>query len=398
MEGGFSVRRFVYAVIAFVGVLAVGTVGFHAVTDEGWIASTYRAVVTTTLTGLDSKPAGTGAKLFTIGLLLAGVAIFLYIAGAIVELIARGVLEDILGERRRRRTIERTRDHTIICGFGRVGRRIGEEFIANEQPFVVIDNNPDSVAAAAERGAPVVDGDGTEDADLERAGLSRAKALVASADSDEINLFITLSARAARPAKRLGEATGLEASTIHRLLEFDPKSGDFKHNHENPLEGDLFVVDETSGRKWWKAENIVRNPASVAGTHVASTGSGRKVMAPRQPARPLKRFKVRSGVAQADRDAYTRLAKQRLQPQPGAGRPGPKVQDGSHGPPDRICQQWRDRMESLAHFRHKAAEVRGGLPASAGTTVRRRSRTGGCVSCRISATGWSNCAGQLYLK
>ena len=196
---GFSLRRFGYAVVAFIGVLAIGTVGFHAVTNEGWIASTYRAVVTTTLTGLDSKPAGAGAKLFTIGLLLAGVAIFLYIAGAIVELIARGVLEDVVGERRRRRAIERMRDHTIICGFGRVGRRIGEEFVVNEQPFVVIDNNPDAVEAATERGALVVEGDGTEDPDLERAGLSRAKALVASADSDEINLFITLSARAARP-------------------------------------------------------------------------------------------------------------------------------------------------------------------------------------------------------
>ncbi len=196
---GFSVRRFGYAVVAFVGVLGIGTVGFHAVTHEGWVASAYRAVVTTTLTGLDSKPAGTGAKIFTIGLLLAGVAIFLYIAGAIVELIARGVLEDVVGERRRRRAIERTRDHTIICGFGRVGRRIGEEFVANEQPFVVIDTNPASVEAAVQQGALVVEGDGTEDADLERAGLSRAKALVASADSDEINLFITLSARAARP-------------------------------------------------------------------------------------------------------------------------------------------------------------------------------------------------------
>src|SRR5689334_19356273 len=173
---GFSVRRFGYAVVAFVCVLAAGTVGFHLVTHEGWIASAYRAVVTTTLTGLDSKPAGTGAKIFTIGLLLAGVAIFLYIAGAIVELIARGVLEDVVGERRRRRAIERTRDHTIICGFGRVGRRIGEEFIANGQLFVVIDNNPDSVQAAAERGALVIDGDGTEDVDLERAGLAHAKA------------------------------------------------------------------------------------------------------------------------------------------------------------------------------------------------------------------------------
>ena len=195
----FSVRRFGRAVGAFVIVLAIGTVGFYVITDEGWIPSAYRAVVTTTLTGLDSRPEGAAAQIFTIVLLLAGVAIFLYIAGTIVELIARGVFEDVLGERRKRRVIERMRDHTIICGFGRVGRRIGAEFGAVGEEFVVIDNNPESIAAAIEQGATVVQGDGTEDADLERAGLSRARALVASVDSDEINLFITLSVRAARP-------------------------------------------------------------------------------------------------------------------------------------------------------------------------------------------------------
>ena len=195
----FSVRRFIWAVLAFVVVLVVGTVGFHAITTEDWSSSVYRAVVTVTLTGLDSRPSGHASELFTIFLLLAGVAIFLYIAGAIVELIARGVLGDVVGERRRRRAIERMRGHTIICGFGRVGRRIGSEFGASGHDYVVIDQRAESVAAARQLGALVVDGDGTEDEDLERAGLSMARALVASADSDEINLFITLSARAARP-------------------------------------------------------------------------------------------------------------------------------------------------------------------------------------------------------
>lgn len=195
----FSVRRFLHAVAAFVGVLVGGMVGFRILLHEDWATSFYRSVVTTTLTGLDSKPRGTGAEIFTIVLLLAGVAIFLYIAGAVVELIARGVLEDVVGERRRRRAIERMRDHTIICGFGRVGRRIGEEFVGSGDPFVVVDHNPRAVEAATALGAPVVGGDGTDDADLEKAGLAHARALVASADSDEINLFITLSARAARP-------------------------------------------------------------------------------------------------------------------------------------------------------------------------------------------------------
>ncbi|WP_254980569.1 AAA family ATPase [Cyanobium sp. ATX 6A2] len=59
-------------------------------------------------------------------------------------------------------------------------------------------------------------------------------------------LRILLCAPTGRAAKRMGETTGLEAKTIHRLLEFDPAAGGFKRNAELPLECDLLVVDETS--------------------------------------------------------------------------------------------------------------------------------------------------------
>jgi len=55
-----------------------------------------------------------------------------------------------------------------------------------------------------------------------------------------------LCAPTGRAAKRLGDATGLEAKTIHRLLEFQPSSGGFTKNEERPLDCDLLVVDETS--------------------------------------------------------------------------------------------------------------------------------------------------------
>jgi voltage-gated potassium channel len=199
MGGGFQWRRFVYAQIAFVAVLAVGTVGFQAILAEGWVSSLYRAVVTTTLTGLDTQPPGPGAKLFTILLLLGGVAIFLYLAGAIVDLIAHGAITEAYSERRLRLTIENLHGHAIICGFGRVGRRVAAEFEAIGKPYVVLDHNPDALDVARELGALVVQGDGTSDDDLRRAGIERASALVASADSDESNLFITLSARALCP-------------------------------------------------------------------------------------------------------------------------------------------------------------------------------------------------------
>ena len=55
-----------------------------------------------------------------------------------------------------------------------------------------------------------------------------------------------LCAPTGRAAKRLSESTGLDARTIHRLLETDPKTGGFKRGEENPLECDLLVVDEAS--------------------------------------------------------------------------------------------------------------------------------------------------------
>ncbi|OYQ36591.1 ATP-dependent RecD-like DNA helicase [Sandarakinorhabdus cyanobacteriorum] len=57
---------------------------------------------------------------------------------------------------------------------------------------------------------------------------------------------LLLCAPTGRAAKRMTEATGMEAKTIHRLLEFDPKAFGFKRGEDNPLDCDLLVVDESS--------------------------------------------------------------------------------------------------------------------------------------------------------
>jgi len=57
---------------------------------------------------------------------------------------------------------------------------------------------------------------------------------------------VRLCAPTGRAAKRLTETTGIEATTIHRLLEFDPKAYRFKHDEDNPLDTDLLIIDEAS--------------------------------------------------------------------------------------------------------------------------------------------------------
>jgi voltage-gated potassium channel len=195
----FSARRVAYAVAALVVVVVGGMVAFHRSLHETWPQSIYRTVVTISLAGLDTTPRNDGARVVSIVLVLAGITIFAYIATILVEGISRGVFTGAIAERRRRRTIEQLGDHYIICGYGRVGRRIAAEFRDEGVRFVVLDCSADALEAAREANDLYVEGSGTEDEDLRAAGLATARGLVASVDDDADNLYITLSARDARP-------------------------------------------------------------------------------------------------------------------------------------------------------------------------------------------------------
>ncbi len=212
-----TVRQVSIAVASFAALCIVGTIGFALISDESAFDAFYRTIITVYTAGLVSAPATTASKLFTIVLVVWGVAIFLYVFGLIIELTVGGTVSGAWEERRLRRRVERLTDHVIICGFGRVGGRVASEFAATGTPYVVIDRNPDSVEAARELGALVVDGDGTNDDDLRKAGIDRAKALVASVDSDESNLFITLSARAMRPDLKIVARASVD-STARKLV------------------------------------------------------------------------------------------------------------------------------------------------------------------------------------
>src|SRR4051812_18110812 len=124
-----------------------GTVAYHATLPENWFQAFYRSTVTITLAGLDTVPQNNGARIVSVVLVLCGLTIIAYAGAVIVEAIAGGVLTGVLAERRRERKIQRLEDHFIICGYGRVGRRVGEEFPAAGVPYVVLDYGEGAGAA-----------------------------------------------------------------------------------------------------------------------------------------------------------------------------------------------------------------------------------------------------------
>src|SRR3954447_10888465 len=200
MEDRAFTRREIGILVAAIAVLFVGgTLGFARVLHQSWHEALYRTIVTAALTGLDSTPHGMAAELLTILIVLSGVAIFGYFAAQIFDSVAHSVLGGGWKEKRRRKMIEGLRDHIILCGYGRVGRRAGEELRAAGVPYVVLDFSEEALEHAREMDDLFVDGSGAEDEDLDKAGIERARGIIVASDDDGDNLYIVLSAKARRP-------------------------------------------------------------------------------------------------------------------------------------------------------------------------------------------------------
>lgn len=193
-----TLRQVSIAVASFAALCVVGTIGFALISDESVFDAFYRTIITVYTAGLVSAPATTASKLFTIVLVVWGVAIFLYVFGLIIELTVSGTVSGAWEARRLAKKVEELRDHVIICGYGRVGRRAAKEFRDIGVPYVVLDHAAEALAYARSHDDPHLEGRGTQDEDLERAGIRAARGLIACSDSDVDNLYITLSARALR--------------------------------------------------------------------------------------------------------------------------------------------------------------------------------------------------------
>jgi voltage-gated potassium channel len=195
-RGALAGRSHVQIWLALIaGVVSVGSLGFVV---QGWPVGDAIYMTTITLTTVGFREVreldGIG-RAWTMLLSVAGVGIIFGTIGIVAESI---LIEAASGRREQRRMVQSVsalRDHFILCGYGRVGRTVAQEFAHAGIPFVVIDINPVSIAEAAGDGFLVVEGDGTRDAVLVESGVAHARGLITTVDSDANNVYVTLSAR-----------------------------------------------------------------------------------------------------------------------------------------------------------------------------------------------------------
>jgi voltage-gated potassium channel len=190
------IRRFVLTLVVLVLLVVGGTAGYHVV--EGWtfFDSLYMTIITITTVGFQEvHPLSRAGRAFTMLLSMGGVFTAFYAAFEIIRGIVSGEVRGILGRQRMERSLGAIQNHLVVCGFGRMGRLVCEEFSNLGLPFVIIERQAELLDSFSIPHGFALQGDATSDEVLRRAGVERARGLVTVAASDADNVYITMSAR-----------------------------------------------------------------------------------------------------------------------------------------------------------------------------------------------------------
>jgi voltage-gated potassium channel len=208
------VRRLTHLGFAIVALLVFGTVAF-ALSEHGSVWYGFRETVNTAATvGSISPPHHLAGEIVQVVVIILGVGTLFYALASVTEFFVAGHLGELLAQRRMQKMIDSLTDHHITCGFGRVGRQVARDLHAANAKYVIVDSTPGNreLALAQTVGVRFIEGDASDDQVLLSAGITRARSLLACADSDAENIFITLTARELCPGIAIVARASVEDS------------------------------------------------------------------------------------------------------------------------------------------------------------------------------------------
>lgn len=193
-------RQLRLAVTLLALVLAVGTAGYVLI--EGWNAwdAFYMTVISITTAGYEEvHHLSRAGQVFTSLLLIGGVGAAFYAFTLVAAEIIDSRLHPRSEERHRSHMIDELKDHFIVCGGGRIGMIVADEFSRQHVPFVVIDRDAEAVHDMLVKRYLAVQADASREDMLTKVRIDRARGLIAALGSDAENVYTILSARGLRP-------------------------------------------------------------------------------------------------------------------------------------------------------------------------------------------------------
>lgn len=194
LEG--HVRHVLQTFLVLTVITVLGTLGYQVI--EGWslIDSLYMTIITLSTVGYgEVQPLSPYGEIFTMVLIMVGVIFAIYAFGVIAGSAVEGQLNRFHKVYRMNKMIDKLENHYIISSFNSLTDFIIPELIDRYEQIVVIESDHDAIEELSKHNIPYIEGNATDDAILKRAGVMKARALLAVSENDADNVFLTLSAR-----------------------------------------------------------------------------------------------------------------------------------------------------------------------------------------------------------
>jgi len=189
-------RRLLYASAAIVLAISFGATGFYLIEGFSVLDSIYLATETVTTVGYgDIAPKSPMGRIFAIVFMLVGGGTVLYSLTVLAQAVIQSEIIEAFGKGRKTREMEKLENHYIVCGAGRVGRRIISNLQKENLRYVVIERDEKKVAEYEDDGAHILIADATLEENLNQAGVRRARGLAACLADDADNVYVVLTAR-----------------------------------------------------------------------------------------------------------------------------------------------------------------------------------------------------------
>ena len=186
-------REIVLASLFLAALMATGTVGYSIIEGWYWLDGLYMTFITLTTIGFaEVKTLSYPGRVFTIFIGLVGIGAVAFIATRAAQLL---LASELISKRHMNKRISQLRDHYIICGYGRIGKRVAHDLQKAGKPFVVVEMNAAKVETLIEDDLLYVQGNAEADDVLSEAGIGVAKGLILTLPDDSSNVFVTLTAR-----------------------------------------------------------------------------------------------------------------------------------------------------------------------------------------------------------
>jgi len=191
-----SKSRLYVSLIFVVIVITIGVSGYMIISGDNFVDSLYMTIITMSTVGFSEIHAlSVQGKLFTIFLIIISIVVYGYTFASITQYFTNSDVFKRLKDNKVEKTIRNLKSHTVVCGYGRNGKQAVDKLKQFDQPCVVIEKRKDEIADLERDGVLFIEGDATNDDDLKKLGLHKAKSLITALPSDADNLFVVLSAR-----------------------------------------------------------------------------------------------------------------------------------------------------------------------------------------------------------